>query len=263
MQWLTSILLGIGYAGCLAAGVCVGRRKGRGVTIATVATLAVILIRVVFRFDPAIEFRLFGAGSYAAVRPWWGHVFAFFILGIGVRQMTVRWRRMVVEVFAGVLLVLVAQRLYADARFDPDVLSGRPGQNHVCMQTSTYSCGAAAASTMLAEFGVESTEGEMASLCNTSPVWGTDEFSVARGLDRKLGARRARIVDADWQDLAALGRPALATMKLNVVVDPWVVVLHAHEGGVLVGDPIEGQVTLSKREFLARWRGVLVCVDGP
>jgi len=37
---------------------------------------------------------------------------------------------------------------------------------------------------------------------------------------------------------------------------------HADEGGVLVGDSIEGKVTLSKREFLARWRGVLLCVDG-
>ncbi len=265
MHWISCVLLGLGYAGCLAAGVRIGRRKGRVVTVAAASTLAVILVRVVFRYFPAVEFTIFGAGAYADFRPWWGHVFAFLILGIGVCQMKAAWRRMVVEVFAGVLFVLTAHRLYSDARFDPAVLSGRPGPSHVCMQTSTYSCGAAAACTMLAELGVDSTESEMAALCKTSPVWGTDEFNVARGLGRKVrgSGRNVRIVEADWEDLKSLDRTALATMKLNLVVDHWVVVLHADESGVLVGDSIEGKVTLSKREFLARWRGVLVRVDGP
>lgn len=260
MQWVVPVLLALLLLGCFALGVWLGRRPKRTVLVATSICLALILPKVVFRYFPSVEFSLFPIGAYSYVRWWWGYLPTFVALGIGVVQMTAAWRRMAVEVFAGLLFVLVGSWLAEHAGADPSALAGRPDKDKVCMQTSTYSCGAAAASTLLAQMGIDSDEGEMAELCGTSAGWGTDEFQVARGLNEKLHAPRAVIESSDWEALVSLKTPAMATMKLTFLVDHWVVVLHAAEDGVRVADPLHGLGTMTKDEFLGRWRRTIVRV---
>ncbi len=260
MQWVAPILLTLLFLGSFALGVWLGRRTKRTVLVATTACLALILPKVVFRYYPNVEYSLLPVDAYSYLRWWWGFPPAFVALGIGVFQMRTTWRRMFVEVFAGLLFAMIGSWLLENAQSDPSALGGRPDKDKVCMQTSTYSCGAAAACTLLAQIGVDSDEGEMAGLCGTSPGWGTDEFQVARGLNAKLPGRRAVIERTDWESLVALKAPAMATMKLTFLVDHWVVVLHAADDGVRVADPLMGLVTLTKAEFLDRWRRAIVRV---
>lgn len=260
MRWVAPVLLALVFLVSFALGVWLGRRPKRTVLRAMAASLCIILLKILFLNFPNLEFSVFPVGPYSYVRWWWGFLPAFVACGIGVFQMTATWRRMIVEVFAGLLFAMVGSWLVEHARADPAALGGRADKDKVCMQTSTYSCGAAAACTLLAHIGVESDEGEMAGLCGTSPGWGTDEFQVARGLNEKLPGRHAVIERTDWESLVALKSPAMATMKLTFLVDHWVVVLHAAEDGVRIADPLMGQVTLTKAEFLDRWRRAIVRV---
>ncbi len=261
MRWVVPVLLAALFLGSFALGVWLGRRPKRTVLGGMAAALGVILLKALFLNFPVLEFSLFPVGPYSYVRWWWGFPPAFVACGIGVFQMTAAWRRMLVEIFAGLLFCLVGSWLVEHARSDPSELGGRPDKDKVCMQTSTYSCGAAAACTLLAHLGVDSDEGEMADLCGTSPGWGTDEFQVARGLEAKLPGRHPVIERTDWQSLVALKAPSMATMKLTFLVDHWVVVLHAADDGVRVADPLMGNVTLTKTEFLDRWRRSVVRVE--
>lgn len=254
------IILVLIFAGCYAAGAVLGFVKKRTVTWVAAACLGVILIRVLLRYHPSLEYALVSYDTYVPLRPWWVFPFAFLILGIGLKQMTSRTGRVVVTAFAMCLLVLAGQRMVLTVLFDPEVCRGRVGKDSVCRQTTGFTCGAAAAATFLGQHGVEATEGEMAELCGTNALTGTDEFGVCRGLKRKLGESGPEIslLKADWDGLRKGPYPAMATIRYSFLVDHWVVVLGVEGERVAVGDPLRGKRLVTKDEFLGEWRGVLV-----
>jgi hypothetical protein len=255
MKWVWAAAALILFAASLALGVRLGKKRDPDrVALATASVCVVLLVlRAVFRFHPEIDYALLPVDAYAAVRPWWAFPFAFAALGIGTRRMSTRFSRAGVAVCAGLLLAFAASRLFATAALDPSSFRGRPGPDGLCRQSTDYSCGAAAAATLLARLGVATDEGAMAEACGTTALTGTDEFGVCRGLREKLAGtgRSARIVASDWENLRRRPLPALAVVAFTFLVDHWVVVLEADEDGVLVGDP----------KFLADWRGVLVVVE--
>jgi hypothetical protein len=264
--WATSMLLL--FVACLGVGNWLGQKREEGrdrLALAAAAVCMILLVlRAVFRFHPEWDYALLPSDAYAAVRPWWAFPFACVSLGIGTRRMSTRFSRRGVAVCAGLLLVFVASRLAATAAIDPASLTGRPGADGVCRQTTDYSCGAAAAATLLSRIGLEAGEGEMAEACGTTALTGTDEFGVCRGLRRKLAGtgRLPRVVSSDWDDLHGRPLPAMAVVAFSFLVDHWVVVLEADAGGVVVGDPLKSRVVrLSKETFLRDWRGVLVVVQ--
>jgi hypothetical protein len=248
------------FACCYAAGVALGFRTRKTVTWAAAGCLGVILVKVLFRHYPSLEFALAPCDTYVPLRPWWPFPFTFVMLGIGLKQMTSRTGRTVVTTFAMCLFVLVGQRIALTVLFDPEVCRGRVGQDSVCRQTTGFTCGAAAAATFLAQHGVEATEGEMAVLCGTNALTGTDEFGVCRGLKRKLGDAGPEIslLKADWDGLKEGPYPAMATIRHSFLVDHWVVVLGIRETGVEVVDPLRGKTVVTRNRFLRDWRGVLV-----
>src|SRR5690606_34010665 len=112
------------------------------------------------------------------------------------------------------------------ARFDGSTVTGRVERNGVCQQTTDYTCGAAAAATLLHAYGVEADEQEMAERCWTNALTGTDELCVARGLRQKalpIG-RRAVVGSMSYDELVARGEPVMVTVGWSLLVDHWVVV---------------------------------------
>jgi predicted double-glycine peptidase len=248
--------------GSYAAGAWLGYCRKSVVTAAVAGCLGMVLLRVLFRYLPDLEYALAPYDGYALVRPWWALPFGFVILGTGLKQMKSRIGRNLVTVFAACLMVLVGQRIVLTViyNYDPARCSGTVGEDLVCRQTTGFTCGAAAAATFLAQSGIESTEREMAILCGTNAVTGTDEFGICRGLRRKLGdaGSGVRVVRSDWEDLKNGPCPAMATVKWGFLVDHWVVVLEVGEEEVGLGDPLKGRVTVPRQMFLRKWRGVLV-----
>ena len=249
-------------AACLALGVWLGRRRRAVVAGAAAVCLAVILFRRFLRDRPDLDDALFTSDAYTAIQEWWAIPFAIAVMGIGIPQATRAWRRVAFEVVAGLLLALAGGRLYESATGGPRGLHGRPDRDGICLQTSHYSCGAAAAATLLARIGVPADELEMARLCGTSRL-GTDVLPACRGLRRKLAGtgRRVDIVRADWEALRRRRTPAMAVIAYSFLIDHWVVVLETRADAVVLADPLEGRRELTREAFLRDWRGVLVAVD--
>ncbi|MEK7271110.1 MAG: cysteine peptidase family C39 domain-containing protein, partial [Planctomycetota bacterium] len=147
----------------------------------------------------------------------------------------------------------------------PDACTGTVGADGVCRQTTGFSCGAAAAATMLHGLGVPATERQMAALCWTNAFTGTDEFAACRGLSKRLGDAKGRIrlVRAGPADIERLRRPAMATIRYALFIDHWVVVFGTAGGFVEVGDPLRGRVLVPKEEFFRDWRNLLVVAEPP
>jgi len=257
------VLFAFGLA-ILTAALIIGlfaRRHGpRAATAVIVLCLVPVLARATLLLFPELEFRFLCHDGYALLRPWWSVPFAIALFTTASPHMGSRLSRSGLLGLSLILWVSGTDRLLATARFDPSSMDGRIDESGVCRQTTDYTCGAAAAATLLHRYGIESDEREMAEHCWTNSLTGTDELCVARGLRRKLAGTglEPRLSVATWDELVAWGGPAAVTVKFELFVDHWVVVLSVVGDRVEIGDPIDGRLVIPKESFLEMWRGRMV-----
>src|SRR5262249_4697231 len=114
----------------------------------------------------------------------------------------------------------------------------------VCRQTTSYTCGPAAAVTALRRMGITTDEGELAVAMHTTPLVGTPPDVLADSLESKFSdhALRAEYRKFDNVDGLAGHEPVLAITKIQAIEDHYVVVLHVSTAGVLIADPAQGRV---------------------
>lgn len=263
MRWLLLVVVLLLSAASFGLGYRL-QPKSRRVAGATVALgLGFVLLRALARYVPHLEYQLLPFDLYAVVHAWWAFPFAFLILGVGVREMSTPFSRKAVGVFSALLFLVAVQRLWITARFDPTTLHGTVNRLRVCNQTTDYSCGAASAVMLLDQLGLKSTEREMAELCWTNGLTGTDELGVCMGLRHKLADTpwRPALVSSDWDDLRRRGGPAMATIYHSFMVDHWVLVVEVTDDRVVVLDPIASRRIHPKARFLEIWRGSLVVAE--
>lgn len=233
----------------------------------SILAVTIILFHLLLYYNPPLEYALFPVHFYMYVRPWWMPVSLFFLLGLALGLIPERRKRIAIGALAGVLGVFYVLRIGATAAFNPDQLTGEPtGSGLVCRQTTGYSCGAAAASTLLAQVAVPSTEREMAILCGTNGMNGTDVMGVMWGLREKLAGTPYSPRSLAHVDLAALRNlrhPTMAVKKLTWLIDHWIVVVRVGDDGILVADPLrDGLVLEDPQVFMQSFRGIVVTLDG-
>lgn len=261
----------MGYSGllfwmvCLAASFLAGARIGKNrlaASAVSVGCAAMLVLRAFFRHFPDVEFTLLPFGWYAAVHAWWAGPFAFHLFGAAIRQLRNRREKAALGLLALIFFFAVAYQGWATVKLDPSMLQGTPNADGVVHQSTKFSCGAAAAATLLTRIGYPTTEREMALRCGTNAVTGTDEIAVAFCLREKLVGtdKQVRMIRADWATLLGTPLPVLATIRHSLVLDHWVVVLKTSSERVIVADPTKGIVTLTRDRFMDQWLGVLVAV---
>lgn len=265
MRWivcaaaLVLFLLGFGL------GLWTGKKSERAATWAVAASLLALVARQ--WLTPARELALFPEGTvYLHLRAWWVIPFAMIPLGVGVLRLSTPFARKGIALFAAGLFLAAARPVALTALFDPREVTGQVGPNGVCIQTTDYTCGAAAAAMLLHAHGVPASEAEMALICRTNAFTGTDVYAVAVGLRQKLAGsdREVRVVGADWAALAARRGPSLATIRFGLLVDHWVMIQELRGDAAVVLDPTrESARIIPREEFLSIWRGWLVTADRP
>jgi hypothetical protein len=254
----TPLLVG-GFAG----GVFLGRRGGRKASIVCGAAVAVVLLRMAGRFYPQFEFQWLNNDGYSFLRPWWAFLPGMLVFGIAVFQVRNRWVRVAAEGVAGFVLLFFCLSMYATATLDLNQFAGTVNDRGNCLQTSAFSCGAAAAATFLHHHGIAATEREMVRLCGTNHLTGTDEFAAARGIRKKSAGRlgRIRLEKGGPDRLSAERLPAMATVRRSFRADHWVVVTGRTGNRLHIADPNHGVGEESVETFRKRWRGVLLYAE--
>ncbi len=129
-------------------------------------------------------------------------------------------------------------------------------EDGVCIQHTSYTCGPAAAVTALRQLGLPAEEGELAILAHTSPIGGTDPETLVSVLRERYGSAGLACDLRSFESIDDLRRAGLtlAVVKLDFLIDHYVVVLEVTERAVLVGDPLGGKYFLGHARFLERWR---------
>lgn len=153
----------------------------------------------------------------------------------------------------------------------------------ICLQTTDFTCSAAAVATILDSLGIKTTESEMAKLCLTKN--GTTWLAMYHGLSIKLlgTSYRPRFFEGSINDLAELTRehPVLLCCELSeetAAVMPgyredggWIlgvkhsVVCFAVSGNTFyIGDPSQKRMEKwSRKDMIALWSGTGLTVTGP
>lgn len=203
----------------------------------------------------------------------WSHLehvsffpFAALFFGIALPRIPRPSTRRVLHVFLAViaaigLLYCVAHLALSDYR---DLEGEKKGD--VFLQSTGYTCSGAAMATALGGHGVPTTEGEMASLAYTIPLYGTTDFLSACAVERRLAGLpfHVDLRRLTWEELRSTAVPTLVPMQWSPFVGHMSVVLSfLHEGAhefVWLGDPAKELYILRKEQFLERWLGYAIVI---
>jgi hypothetical protein len=242
--------------GAWAAGVRTAQGGRRVAAVLLFALTPVLLARALFVPFPDAACALIPYPWYAGIHPWWGFFLAFYFFGLAATYLRRRVLCAACTISACLLSVTFAVQVVGMATLNRDDLHGI-ALDAICIQTTSYSCGPAAATTLCANLGVPATEREMALLCRTNAITGTDRVNAYWGLRRKLNASpwTVTIARASWDRLRRERRPAMVVLKLGLIWDHWIVVLRSDRRTVWVADPAVGVRRIPRDEFLALWTG--------
>lgn len=259
MLILLQVLISLAMA---AAGLRMVRWSKPWATGVCALLLSLIVLKAVVGHIPAAEPTLFPWDWYPYVEPWWYLVPAMFLLGAGLEIVwSSRWKRDLLLVGAGLLAARTGAAAWVTTR--PHELSGKVNASGVCLQSSGYSCGAAAATSFVYYYGVQSSEQEMAERCVTRSggpgLAGTSDAGLMRGLRQKLAGRYSiQIARTVYDDLPT---PALVPLEVLPGVGHCVLVWRVDPELVHLVDPRCGRMTLSKSAFQRQWLGSAIWAE--
>jgi hypothetical protein len=255
-----------------------------GTMIVIATTLAVLVERRLRRASPrtATAIAIVGAGLLVAHalwlngNPWFTRMvpaadaivstnfsplFVALLVAAAWRRMTVRWQRwLMVLVLASVCVLQAYGPLFGR------VPVAKPPRiaNGVHRQSTSSTCSAAAAATLLGAIGIDATEQEMIELCLTRES-GTLQLGLYRGLRRKAPGARVEILN---NDLPAIGSsPVPVIVSLGSATPGWrllerrlghsvVILSRDAEGRYDIADPVTGgRYPMREVQFRRLWTG--------
>ncbi len=256
------ILQIVASAAMAALGAWAARRSRLLATILCAPLMLLILLKAAAGHLPAAEPTLFSWDWYPYVEPTWYLVPAMFLLGAGV--VTVwrsRVKRDLLLIGAGVLMARTGAAAWAAPR--PHDLTGTANDAGVCLQTSGYSCAAAASVSFLYYYGIRTTEREMAELCVTRcggpGLAGTSDAGLLRGLRRMMkGRMTVQIARVRYEEIST---PALVTVEIAPGLGHCLMVWRVDPELVHLLDPRCGRVTWSRSAFERMWTGSAIWAE--
>jgi len=132
----------------------------------------------------------------------------------------------------------------------------------VCLQSTPYNCGPAAAVTALHVVGIKGKEGGMGLLAKTNSVTGTDDWNLEQALMAEHG-KDGLVVKRCYVDTVEELKEwptAIAIIEFGFMVDHYVAVLGFEGEDIIIGDPLIGKVSMPVAEFDRKWRHVAILI---
>jgi len=128
--------------------------------------------------------------------------------------------------------------------------------DNICVQSTPYTCGPAAAVTALRQLGVIAQEGELAILSNTGPIIGTMPWSLYKAIQDRYTADGIECQFRHFDSISQLRKAGvtLAVIKDTFLLDHCVAIIEVGDNTVTIGDPVLGKVRMSHKDFQSIWR---------
>lgn len=261
--WQYALFAAVSLA-ALLGGMALGTRipKRRAVWVLLPCILAATLYAIC-RARPDWEATLFPWPLYAFWQRQWIFPPGILIIACCGSMLPVRWNRVFIwAVASGVFGWSMWTGLWMLRPLCPG--STRPPVSGMMVQQSTgYTCAPAACATLLAAWGIEKTEHEMAQLCLCAENRGTSPFDLYRGL--ALAAEgtglKARMVKVSNAETARLVCPFAVGANGHAVV-----IFEVRGDRLLIGDPMRQRASWESFDRIdGGWDNVavLLCREPP
>jgi len=204
---------------------------------------------------PPISWMMIGRSRFVSF-----NFVATMVLSAPLARLPQKRNRVVVCILMIVLTAMSVVPFLAPA-FNRSYLAGlktRIGADGVCRQSNDYTCGPAAAVTVLRKLGFPAEEGEIAILSHSSSLTGTEPDALAKALQRRYGSDGLVVEYRGFRDVNELRSAglAVAVLQFKALQDHCVAILGVETNGVIVGDPLSGLSSVSIEEFENKWRFV-------
>lgn len=136
--------------------------------------------------------------------------------------------------------------------------------NGVCRQSTSFTCGPAAAATALHRLGVDVSEGQMAILSRSCPYIGTSDYDLMHAVNQAVREKPIECTYGRWEKLPQLSdqEVLLVILQQGVWMNHCVAVLKTTDKAVVFADPAEGIITLSQKHFRQLWTGRGILLQG-
>ncbi len=258
---LLSLGQSVGVVLLAGAGVFLGRWFSRlknrawtiGYTVGLLLAAAIAAPRWAPRIEAVFPFSWLMAGrtEFAAMA-----VICTALLTIPLVRLPQRRQRVAVSIFMvlfavyfSVLPFLAPAFSYAGLSRLETTIDG----NGICIQSNGYTCGPAAAVTVLRHAGVQAEEGALAIRAHTTPFAGTPADALCGAIGDEYGVPCRTVYHDTIAELRG-HTPFIAVIKAGFMVDHYVAVLSVTEDKVVLGDPVRGRRTYTHEAFMAKWR---------
>jgi hypothetical protein len=256
---LQASLIALICAAVAAAALFASRRRRWWLVLYAIALLLISLILIARRFPtlafrPPISWVAAGRTSMALLGP----AAALLLIPLFPQLKNSR-QRALVAIFLIVFILNSSIYPFISPVLAHSELQRLPtyvSPNGVCLQSTSYDCGPAAAVTALRKLGIPAQESEIALLADTCPAAGTSPDTLARILRDRYAGDGLLCEYRPFASVRDLPQDAiiLATMKLTFLIDHFVAVLAVTDDDVVLGDPLHGYVHISHQDFAQKWR---------
>jgi len=251
----------VAAAGVVLGGLFSRLRKpywtfGYFIPLALVLIYAVAVHFPVLFFTPPISWMMMGRKRFAVL----GFV-ATMVLTTPLSRVPKKRDRIVISILMAVIVFAVSVWPFILPAFERNELARLQTHidaNGVCIQTTDFTCGPAAAVTALRKLGLSGEESQIAILSLTSSATGTPPDLLADALQKYYGQDGLIAEYRSFKDISELKQAGLtlAVTKYAFLVDHYVTVLEVTDSEVVVGDPLGGLGRMSYADFRKKWRFV-------
>ena len=121
----------------------------------------------------------------------------------------------------------------------------------ICIQTTGFTCGPAAAVTVLRQLGIEAQESDLAIMSKCTPKGGTTNELLVSAIKKLYGKKGIDCSTISLDSIEQLKEncPLIAVIKLSSVVSHYTVALEVIDDKVIIGDPVGGKKDWSYENF--------------
>jgi predicted double-glycine peptidase len=130
----------------------------------------------------------------------------------------------------------------------------------VCIQSTHFNCGPAAAVTVLRRIGVPANEGELALRSHTTRFTGAPMDSLCNAMHESYAVPCRIVYCRDVSEMKDK-TPFVAIVKFSFMIDHYVAVLSVTQTEVTIGDPLQGLRTCTPEQFEKEWRRCAIVID--
>jgi hypothetical protein len=189
----------------------------------------------------------------------------FLLLLLGVawksgRQFARRPLLVIAAALAFVVMLIPASAPLAWRYAGQTLQANYPDTGGMIQQKTGMTCAPASAAMLLHRYEVRVSEGHLAEGAGTNPLSGTDEFALARAMERiatrNLHATAGRL---NYETARRLARPFVAYVRRPGIGGHAILVIETNQTGVITADPLFGTTEqIARTVFEEEWSGVAI-----